>query len=136
MIEISEDDYRPLETFSMAWRWTDSRHTLLPGHELANIRPLTNAKASEIADRILVFRTDEDILPVGFELVDQVDASDIDIRPVREWLLNRDDFCYSSSDDVVIIPLSEEWILFYWHEEVFYFGRRTSIGNSKQQLGG
>jgi hypothetical protein len=35
-----------------------------------------------------------------------------------------DDFCYPGSDDVLISPFSDEWMLFYWHEEVFFFGRR------------
>jgi hypothetical protein len=35
-----------------------------------------------------------------------------------------DDFCYSSSDDVAIFPLSEEWMLFYSHSEYFVFGKR------------
>lgn len=35
-----------------------------------------------------------------------------------------DDFCYPGSDDVVVSPFSDEWMLFYWHEEVFFFGQR------------
>ncbi len=35
-----------------------------------------------------------------------------------------DDFCYPGSDDVLVSPLHDEWMLFYWHEEVFFFGRR------------
>jgi len=35
-----------------------------------------------------------------------------------------DDFCYPSSDDIAIFPLSEEWMLFYSHSEYFDFGKR------------
>lgn len=33
-----------------------------------------------------------------------------------------DDFCYPSSDDVTVVPLSGEWLLWYDHEERFVFG--------------
>lgn len=32
-----------------------------------------------------------------------------------------DDFCYPGSDDVAIVPLSGEWLLWYHHEERFIF---------------
>ena len=32
-----------------------------------------------------------------------------------------DDFCYPSSDDVIIWPIDAKWVLFYHHSEVFYF---------------
>ncbi len=35
-----------------------------------------------------------------------------------------EDFCYAASDDVAVFPLSEEWMLFYSHEEEFVFGER------------
>ena len=34
-----------------------------------------------------------------------------------------DDFCYALADDVSIWPISESWLLHFWHEEVFYFAR-------------
>ncbi len=34
------------------------------------------------------------------------------------------DFCYPSSDDVLILPVTAYWILFYSHEEIFEFGIR------------
>jgi hypothetical protein len=32
-------------------------------------------------------------------------------------------FCQPASDDVVIAPLTEAWILMYYHEEEFFWGR-------------
>jgi hypothetical protein len=32
-----------------------------------------------------------------------------------------DDFCYPSSDDVFVFPLTGAWLLYYEHEEIFYF---------------
>lgn len=42
-----------------------------------------------------------------------------------------DDFCYPS-DDVIICPLTEEWVLYFCHEEAFMWGRpiRKAIGRS------
>ena len=34
-----------------------------------------------------------------------------------------DNFCYPSSDDVTILPLSGKWLLCYHHEAWFIFGR-------------
>jgi hypothetical protein len=81
-------------------------------------------------------------------------SEDSDIKGIRIWLSNRlpkdnpeifiswqpdtavrtnvnlfvkywDDFCYPG-DDVAIFPLSEEWVLLYWHEGRFYFAKRKT----------
>jgi hypothetical protein len=153
MIELSESDFRPLETFSLAWRWTDSRRTLLPPDALANIRPLRVAKAAEIFERTPAFHPDKGFVSELYQPVDQIDASAQDTDQVARWLRHYltdeterivvswdqqdavltnvgvfcaywDDFCYPSSDDVDIFPLTEEWILYYWHEEVLFLGHR------------
>lgn len=36
---------------------------------------------------------------------------------VQYW----DDFCYPSSDDVAVLPVARDRILYYWHEEVLTF---------------
>jgi len=93
-----------------------------------------------------------------FEHIEQVDASG-EVEEIQRWLFTCssdsnqtvivswdnnlaalvkwkvfcefwDDFCYPSSDDVAIFPLSEEWMLFYSHSECFDFGKRQeSRGN-------
>jgi len=35
-----------------------------------------------------------------------------------------DDFCYPASDDLTITPADDSWLLFYFHEEMFEFGKR------------
>src|SRR3954447_16198703 len=55
---------------------------------------------------------------------DRTDAVETDSALFRDYW---DDFCYPASDDVAIIPPSEECILFYWHDDVFFFGRRNSV---------
>jgi hypothetical protein len=95
---------------------------------------------------------DEGFLPVSFRLVNKVNTSAIYPGVVRHWLEAHiqdhdqaiivsweptiavattadifcrfwDDFCYPSSDDVTILPLSEDWALVYWHEEELFFGK-------------
>ncbi|MCV2366480.1 hypothetical protein LNV23_23910, partial [Paucibacter sp. DJ1R-11] len=34
------------------------------------------------------------------------------------------EFCYPSSDDLVVFPSIGDWVLLYHHEEQFHFGRR------------
>jgi len=41
-----------------------------------------------------------------------------------------DAFCYAMSDDVLITPDDDSWLLFYEHEEVFHFGRRRAGASS------
>jgi hypothetical protein len=38
-----------------------------------------------------------------------------------------DDFCYPASDDVVVLPTSNAWVLMYHHEQEFLFGRLSPI---------
>jgi hypothetical protein len=158
MIQLSEKDYRPLKTFPLAWRWTEPRRSLVPDEVVANIRPLSFAKATEIYSMLeqRSHQEDEGFMPASFRLVNKIDTSDIDMGPVRNWLEAHisdlkqavivywetalaaattgdifcrfwDDFCYPSSDDVTILPLSEEWALVYWHEEILFFGERITL---------
>lgn len=159
MIELSEQDYQPLETFELVWRWTDTRWNLLPEDALANIRPLHRDKAGEIHRRILELNPNNDpehgFVPGRYEFADRIDTADKDMQQVRNWLQHYipdltqpvivswnsnnavvttgaifcefwDDFCYARSDDAGVLPLTEDWMLFWWHEEAFYFGRPYS----------
>ena len=152
MIELNEDDFRPLEEFPLAWRWNDARRRILPVDVFSNIRPLTPDKAKEIYNQFgQRSQRYEGFLPSSFRLVNKINTSIIDAGVVRHWLEAHiqdqeqvvvlswgatsavattanifchfwDDFCYPASDDVTILPLSEVWILVYFHEEVFSFG--------------
>jgi hypothetical protein len=53
VIEFGPDDFRPLDLFSLRWRWTDPKWDLLPPEELAQIRPLTETRARELWHRTL-----------------------------------------------------------------------------------
>jgi uncharacterized protein len=156
MLAENEQDYRPLDTFRLAWRWTDPHYTVLPPDVLADIRPLTDSRA-HMYDAYLRVRArsyEEGFMPAGYKLVEQLDTSNAEAEQVRNWLAARipdrsgrvvilwqpgeavetsaeafcrywDDFCYPGSDDVDVLPLERDWVLVYWHEEVFFFGRRS-----------
>lgn len=88
-----------------------------------------------------------------FENIIRVDASSGERAEIRRWLAERspesnqkaivswndhlavlvdwaifcefwNDFCYPSSDDAAVFPLSEKWMLFYSHDDYFVFGER------------
>lgn len=154
---IVEQDYRSLATFRLAWRWTEPRYNVLPHHILADIRPLTEAKANGYDSYLRAgTRTEASgFMPEGYQLVEQINTAQGEGVGVHTWLAARvgnlaqrvvvlwnrgdavvtragtfcehwADFCYPASDDIDIIPLEGDWILVYWHEEVFFFGRRTN----------
>jgi hypothetical protein len=151
MIKLEETDFRPIDSFPLKWRWTDPRWNKLPDHALNSIQPLSETKARELCQHTLTFSNQSGLVESQFENIARIDTSD-DSDEIRRWLLARssdlnrtvvvswdnklaalvgwevfceywDDFCYPSSDDVVIFPLSGDWMLFYSHDEYFMFGK-------------
>jgi len=150
MIELNQDDYQPLDSFPLKWRWTDEQWTLLPPDVLAKIRPLTRARARELYETIYVYKG---VKKGPFEIIDTIEVENKNDQEVRDWLMSNlskieelvvaswspdqalvttagifcdhwDDFCYPSSDDLSLLPITQDWILFYSHEEVFFFGQK------------
>jgi hypothetical protein len=154
--KIEESDFRSLDSFPLKWRWTDSRWNKLPDNALDAIQPLSESKSRELCQYSLEFSDQSGLIESSFEHIAQIDTSG-DESEIRQWLLDRssdlnqtvvvnwdnelaalvrwevfceywDDFCYPSSDDVAIFPLSGEWFLFYSHSEYFMFGERGNNG--------
>jgi hypothetical protein len=146
MITLTESDFVPLESFSLAWRWTQESHASLPTTTLARIRPLAAESAAAIAPEATELCIGGDTatlrsaagdparvrawlvtLPVEPEA--SVLASwDVETAVVTDWqtfVAYWDDFCYPSSDDVTVWNPQGAWYLCYDHEEVFRFGRRS-----------
>lgn len=48
MIKLTANDFQPLSEFPLRWRWTDPQRKVLPAAVLAQMRPLTAAKAQEL----------------------------------------------------------------------------------------
>ena|SRR2546427_803961 len=135
----------------LAWRWTDSRYALLPDSTLAQIEPVESAEAQHLFQHSLRLLGRDCLSPELFESVmrrradipadagcawlreQQANLSvrvyvswdqDIAVRTTWEvFSAHWDDFCYPSSDDVIVSPESESWALLYHHEQEFQFGK-------------
>ena len=146
MITLTESDFVPLETFSLAWRWTQESHASLPAATLARIRPLAAEPAALIAPEATELciggdtatlrsaagdpaRVRDWLATLPVEPTATVLASwDVETAVVTDWqtfVAYWDDFCYPSSDDVTVWNPQGAWYLCYDHEEVFRFGRRA-----------
>jgi hypothetical protein len=131
-----------IQDFPLAWRWTQPSHSVLPAEALAGIRPLSAREAADVCV----------VTPAGTASVVSTSASDS--REVSQWLRRVqpdshaavyvswstdlavetswsifaeywDDFCYPSSDDVTVVPVSGGWQLVYHHYEQFDFTSRS-----------
>lgn len=156
MLEIEQDDFRPLDSFALKWRWTDARWNKLPDDALKTIQPISESKAKELCQYSLKFEEQSGIIRSLFTSVETVNTSIVENSEIQQWLLSRspglnqtvivswnsdlavsvkwsifceywDDFCYPSSDDVAIFPLSEKWMVFFSHNEYFDFGIRRNL---------
>lgn len=141
MIEFGPHDFVPLAEFSLRWRWTESTGNTLPPRALARIRALSAARAADLAPHVAYLcderrelaremRTDGEPARVSAWLrtlhiepsTRLVVSWDAATAVVTDWELfcsYWDDFCYPASDNVTILPLSEEWVLCYDHHELF-----------------
>jgi hypothetical protein len=154
MIPLTDTDFQPLEQFALKWRWIDSRWKQLPEAALSQIFPLITAKARELSQRTDGYADKYRLSEKIFEEVLRINAKG-EVQGVRDWLLRQvpdqgllvivswepgvavlvrwsifcdywNTFCYPASDDVFVYSLSEEWVVFWAHEEFFSFGRRRA----------
>jgi hypothetical protein len=153
MIEITEDELQPMNRFPLKWRWTDPKYQQLPSETLSTIKPLSPSNAGALWAIFRPFAYDDSLAPDLFEPIVQYNAASSKSEDLKQWLgglgIGRqslvivswkpelavsllfgvfcgypDDFCYPSSDNVIVCPHTEEWAIFYHHEEVWFFGRR------------
>lgn len=138
----------------LAWRWTDPDYAILPEDTLAQMQPIEQREAQGLFQRSQHFLVLDSLCPEVFasvmrhsaevtaevgrrwlreqqsDLSAQVTVSwqqDVAIRTTWEiFTAHWENFCYPSSDDVIVWPGSERWALFYFHEQEFQFGRRRS----------
>jgi hypothetical protein len=148
MLNLDPANFVPIEQFVLRWRWTDSRYNLLPADRLAQIRPLEASKAAELdaaarlaADPIpstaaaFDSSTDQDArewlartLPTTATSVLVSWSRDTAVQTTLDLFIKYwDDFCYPSSDDVVVVPPAGDWVLRYTHYEIMYFWRRPRL---------
>ena len=94
-INFSPDDFQPLESFSLVWRWTQETHSVLPPEVLAAVQPLTEAKAATLqgaADRLhqqfVLLDNVTEAQIVGLRIA-FTHAAQEDHTRVQEWLQSR-----------------------------------------------
>ena len=133
--------------FSLAWRWTQESHNVFPDSILEQLQPLDADTASQLNEQHLscfdgfylnreLFSSIQSVDNEGSfsTFLTELDIEDItpiylswnaDTALKTTWGIFRqywDDFCYPASDDVTISPENMEWLLFYFHEDIFEFG--------------
>src|SRR5688500_15641233 len=133
--------------FPLIWRWTNPTHALFSEFELASLRPCSPAEAARTHDASRSFDLRDGLDERYFSTVRRQRA-DIGVADGCSWLRARasnlgeqvtvswerntalrtswefftahwDDFCYPSSDDVLVLPDGGGWVLRYHHEEIF-----------------
>jgi len=155
MIKLADADFVAIDEFPLKWRWTDVKYAQLSAATLAAVRPLSVPKANIVWATSQLFVRHDTLDPELFEPVVQFNGAKLSENDVsmwlqtlgiprdvsvllswdREWAVsapfvifcdNWSDFFYPGSDDLVIFPLTEQWAIYFHHEEVFYFGRRRN----------
>jgi len=129
-----------VQEFPLAWRWTQPSHSVLPPEVLGDIRPLSAADAARIITRFpdngasalshVASQTHCEEVSRWIRHVQSDLRARVYIRWSRELAVETsweiftaywEDFCYPSSDDVTIRPVSGTWQLFYHHYEQLEF---------------
>ena len=151
---LTNKDFIPFEDFDLKWRFTEGQHHLLPRKELSLIRPLSRAKATYFNKYSRKHLGNASLLKSEFSKIDPLQIVD-DHEVVRTWLQSKqiapeteiivswdtsscvvttwnvfckywDDFCYPSSDDILVWSDSADWFLYYCHHEIFEFGTKRT----------
>ena len=126
-----------IESFPLAWRWTQSSHRLIPEEVLQTLQPLESREAEVLANSsgfnelrsVIAFRT-----TIGeLETRDWLKGLAVPIQMVRiSWSRETalalpwnhfceywNDFCYPSSDDADVFLENGREFLRWNHYEVF-----------------
>ena len=127
-----------IENFPLAWRWTSEAHVTLPPEILQGLYPLEAEIAKSLFSRAPKAFGSGAIIHQATEIVTTqkwlrnlpVTASKVTLvwndktalsMPWNTFLSYWSDFCYPSSDDVVIFLGEFQDLLFWHHYEVFEF---------------
>jgi hypothetical protein len=136
----TELNFRPIDEFPLAWRWTDPRQHPLAPDVLAEIRPLTEASAETIAAEAVDRCREASVSEFAETWSAQWDDPDSvrkrpqllaigrSARVLVSWGRRRavetswsvfyrrwDAFCYPSSDDVTVWSPGAGWAVCYRH---------------------
>lgn len=141
-----------IQDHKLAWRWTDARYAILPSDVLAQMHPVSSNEAEALHIRSVSFLGKDGLRPALQS--NQIDTDELGVEEGGTWLRQQQpyldevvvlswdsenalrtswgvftaywqEFCYPASDDLVVFPESEAWVLLYHHEQEFHFGRRA-----------
>ncbi len=127
-------EYINTNDFELSWRWTQKSHCLIPEEDLIKIKPLTESCSESLykqrpiisgnSQEIECQETPNDFLTknLGTEIVYVLWSNKLGIQTDTKTLIKYfSDFCYPSSDDVTIWPVSNNWLLLYHPYESITF---------------
>jgi hypothetical protein len=142
----------PAQSSAYAYRWTDPVHSLFPASALQGIQTLPREAAqqayswgselasspaagtptvslSDLSDEDATTQWLEQHLPnLGEETVLLWGPSHGVVVQSGLFAARWPSFCYPASDDVMVIALSEAWLLRYSHEETFHLWVLRPLG--------
>jgi hypothetical protein len=141
MLQIDSPDICSINTFPLLWRWNQISHAILLDEEIKLIEPLVENKSNELLNLVAFLKeknyqnepylintegSNDNVitllnnLSLKNELVFVSWEKYTAVRmPLSLFIHRWSDFCYPSSDDVSILPISGNWLLEYWHYERF-----------------
>lgn len=145
---LTDDDLEPFSASGFAWRWKDPKHSVLPDNALESVRALRRPVArlqfqpSLEMDRWVRDNPgreiDTDANPEGAVAAwlslagfgsDLVIASwsedEAVYLPLLTFATYWSAFCYPSSDDVTVWPLTRLWAISYAHSGQFFWRARV-----------
>ncbi|GHU20146.1 hypothetical protein FACS189475_08550 [Betaproteobacteria bacterium] len=135
----------------LAWRWTDSQYAVLPEDALDALHPIDEVEAKQFHELALSCLGNDGL---SSEFNSKIASTErLSSEEGSNWLTQQQpmsetevvlswdptvalktswgifveywqEFCYPASDDLVVFPLTNNWVLLYHHEEEFHFGRR------------
>ena len=125
-------------SFPLAWRWTSKAHTVLPQEVLRGLRPLAPETAKEMfskvpkrlgADALIFQATDTEATKEWLQSL-PITASEVTLvwndttaltLPWSTFVRYWSDFCYPSSDDVVLVVPGQGIIRWHHYERFEYW---------------
>jgi hypothetical protein len=145
------EDFASIKNFSLSWRWTDSKYSQFSEDELKKIRPLKTIIAMQYYKEGISLLNKDAFTPSKdkFHKIENIQATQF--KEVQNWLRSKitvneiilswdsntaisvntdlfiekwDDFCYPSSDDIVISLKTKNSIILYQHSEIFWYAQK------------
>ena len=138
MLQLDDTEFSPAECSSLFWRWNSAGHVEFSKKQLDEIRTVSLQASQRIHDQLL---------QLDLQSTSSAAVSELGDEGIADWLKKTlsahtevllswdkgtsivvttslfsqhwDDFCYSSSDDIFIAPLSLDWVMEYHHYDVF-----------------